>query len=210
MELRNGEVDQNLPGDVLRSVRIANLGNPLAAGGQPSQAAAGDNLVKGMLTEVQILDAGLGYIRPVERELNNLLSGERVLIFGLAGCYRDYRVGLRRYADLAEKIVGDVVSEVWVVVIHNPFVVGSWGWQLGKSSRLRLMSDAGGQWTTAVGLFDERRWLDLPSGAMAYALLVDDGVVEKLLVQGSSQTWSWETIENWVGSEGCCHGVSVR
>ncbi|PKO28727.1 MAG: hypothetical protein CVU32_00545 [Betaproteobacteria bacterium HGW-Betaproteobacteria-5] len=189
--------------DALHDSEFGNLNVSTEKSVSPFRVALGDNVARGVLREIQILNVELRNIRPVDRNLKDSLSGNKVAIFGLSGCYRDYSVKLNNYAGLAEKIVGKVVNEVWVVAIQNPFIVGVWGLQLGKRSYLRLMSDSGANWTSTIGLFDEQRYLEIPSGELIYALIVNDGVVEKILVQENNRALSWTTLEDWIELSRC-------
>jgi len=119
--------------------------------------------------------------------VQELTADRTVVLFAVPGaftptCSNQHVPGFIEDAD-ALRQVG--VEEIICVAVNDPFVLRSWGEQLGVGDRLRLLSDGNGAFTRALGM--ER---DMNSAAMGirskrYAMLVEDGHVAWLGVDES-------------------------
>jgi peroxiredoxin len=83
-----------------------------------------------------------------------------------------------------DKLKAKKVDEIWCVSVNDAFVMGAWGKDQKSQGKVRMMADGSALFTKALGLE-----MDLGSRGMGvrsqrYSMLVDDGVVKSLNVEG--------------------------
>jgi peroxiredoxin len=145
----------------------------------------GDRLPDGQLQEyIEVETAGCS-IGPNTFNVQDLVKGRKILIFGLPGAYTPtcsakHVPGYIRHYD-ALKSKG--VDEIWCMSVNDAFVMGAWGRDQGAAGKVRMMADGSADYTKKLGLE-----LDLVARGMGvrcqrFAMLVVDGVVAKLHVE---------------------------
>jgi peroxiredoxin len=145
----------------------------------------GDRLPEGQLQEyIEVETAGCS-IGPNSFNVQDLVKGRKILIFGLPGAYTPtcsakHVPGYIRHYD-ALKSKG--VDEIWCMSVNDAFVMGAWGRDQGAAGKVRMMADGSADYTKKLGLE-----LDLVARGMGvrcqrFAMLVVDGVVAKLHVE---------------------------
>jgi peroxiredoxin len=145
----------------------------------------GDRLPDGQLQEyIEVETAGCS-IGPNTFNVQDLVKGRKILIFGLPGAYTPtcsakHVPGYIRHYD-ALKSKG--VDEIWCMSVNDAFVMGAWGRDQGATGKVRMMADGSADYTKKLGLE-----LDLVARGMGvrcqrFAMLVVDGVVAKLHVE---------------------------
>jgi peroxiredoxin len=87
----------------------------------------------------------------------------------------------------AEALKAAGVDEIWCVSVNDAFVMGAWGREQHAGGKVRMMADGSAAFTQATGLT-----LDLMARGMGlrsnrYSMLVVDGVVKSLNVEGPGQ-----------------------
>ena len=146
---------------------------------------AGDRLPEGKLSESVEFDATCP-MPPKEVSVAEATKGKKVVIFALPGaftptCSAKHVPG---YVSSIDKLKAKKVDEVWCVATNDGFVMAAWGRDQKAIGKVRMMGDGSGMWTKALGLE-----LDLTARGMGvrsqrYSMLVDDGVVKSLNVEG--------------------------
>lgn len=116
-------------------------------------------------------------------------KGKKVVIFGVPGAYTPLCSAqhLPGYVEYADEIKAKGVDEIWCFAVNDAFVMASWGRDLLATGKVRMMADGSATYTKALGL--DR---DLTGGGMGirchrFAMIVNDGVVEYLGVEGSGE-----------------------
>ena len=146
----------------------------------------GDKLPSGMLQEFVEVEGDGCSLGPNSFEIDKLTQGRKIAVFALPGaftptCSAQHVPGFVKYA-AAFKAAG--VDEIWCISVNDAFVMGAWGRDQKTAGKVRMMADGSAAFTQATGLT-----LDLISRGMGlrsqrYSMLVDDGVVKTLNVEG--------------------------
>ncbi len=145
----------------------------------------GDRLPDGKLSESIEFDAACP-LPPKDVGVAEATKGKKVVIFALPGaftptCSAKHVPG---YVSGIDKLKTKGVDEVWCVATNDGFVMAAWGRDQKAIGKVRMLGDGSATWTKALGLE-----LDLTARGMGirsqrYSMLVDDGVVKSLNVEG--------------------------
>ncbi len=146
----------------------------------------GDKLPSGMLQEFVEVEGDGCSLGPNSFEIDKLTQGRKIAVFALPGaftptCSAQHVPGFVKHA-ADFKAAG--VDEIWCISVNDAFVMGAWGRDQKTAGKVRMMADGSAAFTQATGLT-----LDLISRGMGlrsqrYSMLVDDGVVKTLNVEG--------------------------
>jgi glutaredoxin/glutathione-dependent peroxiredoxin len=88
------------------------------------------------------------------------------------------------YLEQHAALVAAGVDEIWCLAVNDAFVMGAWARELGTAGKVRMLGDGSADFAKAAGLT-----LDLTARGMGlrsnrYSMLVKDGVVKSLNVEG--------------------------
>jgi len=111
----------------------------------------------------------------------DVFDGKRVVVFSLPGaftptCSNEQCPAFERLYD-EFKALG--VDDVVCITVNDAFVVYQWGRHLGLS-RVKILPDGSGHFTRRMGMLINKDHLGFGYRSWRYAMVVDDGVVEKL------------------------------
>jgi peroxiredoxin len=146
----------------------------------------GDKLPAGTLMEFNEVATEGCAIGPVPVDVTQATAGKTIALFALPGaftptCSAKHVPG---YVAQAEAFQAAGVDEIWCVSVNDAFVMGAWAKDQGTLGKVRMLADGSADFTKATGLT-----LDLTTRGMGlrsnrYAMLVKDGVVHTLNVEG--------------------------
>jgi len=149
----------------------------------------GDKLPDGTLTEMIETETPGCTIGPNAFQVSNLTKDKRIVIFGLPGAFTPTCSAkhVPSYTANYDKLKAKKVDEIWCVSVNDAFVMGAWGKDQKSQGKVRMMADGSALFTKAMGLE-----MDLTSRGMGvrsqrYSMLVDDGVVKSLNVEGAGK-----------------------
>ncbi len=150
----------------------------------------GQHLPAGKLTESVEFDANTGCAtNPQAHDVIEETRGKKIIIFGVPGAFTPLCSAqhLPGYLEYADQLKANGVDEIWCMAVNDAFVMASWGKDQDVNGTIRMMADGSAEYTKALGL--DR---DLTGGGMGircfrFAMLVDDGVVKYLGVEGSGE-----------------------
>ena len=77
------------------------------------------------------------------------------------------------------------VDTVACVAVNDPFVLGAWEEASGGKGKVLFLSDGNAEFTKKLGLEFDGSGLGLGTRSKRYAMLVQDGVVKALNIEGS-------------------------
>ena len=127
--------------------------------------------------------ARMGSEGPETVALSSLVSGRKVVIFGLPGAYTGTCTSahvpsfMRTKADFDAKGVDEIIC----VSVNDPFVMDAWGKSTGAADAgLTFLGDASGEMTKAMGLDFDAPPAGLYGRSKRYALYAEDGEVKVL------------------------------
>jgi len=146
----------------------------------------GDKLPPGTLYEYNDTETPGCPIGPTPVDIEALTRGKKVAIFGLPGaftptCSAKHVPG---YVQNIDALRAKGIDEVVCISVNDAFVMGAWGREQHANGKVRMLGDGSGEYTRKLGLE-----LDLIARGMGvrsqrYSMLVDDGVVKTLNVEG--------------------------
>ena len=123
--------------------------------------------------------------RPAKVSVHDLVSGKKVVIFAVPGaftptCSEQHLPGFVRHA---EAIKAKGIDEIVCVSVNDVFVMDAWGREQ-DADEIVMASDGNGEFTQAIGLVLDGSSFGLGSRSERYAMIVEDGLVTKLAIEG--------------------------
>ena len=146
----------------------------------------GDRLPAGTLQEYIEVEGNGCALGPNSFEIGALTAGKTIAVFALPGaftptCSAQHVPGYVKHAE-AFKAAG--VDEIWCVAVNDAFVMGAWGREQQTAGKVRMMADGSAAFTKATGLTLDLTERGLGLRSQRYSMLVVDGVVRTLNVEG--------------------------
>lgn len=141
----------------------------------------GDRLPAGRFTR-------LGASGPAEVLSEAVFAGRKVALFAAPGAFTPTcsNAHVPSFVRAADALRGKGVDEILCVAVNDPFVLKAWGAATGATGAgIGMLSDAGGDFTRALGMTYDAPAAGLIGRSRRYAMLVDDGVVKALNLEGS-------------------------
>jgi peroxiredoxin/glutaredoxin len=163
-----------------------------------------------------------------DRTTSELFGGKRVVAFGLPGAFTPTcsSAHVPRYDELADEFTARGVDSLMVISVNDPFVMEAWERDQG-TSRVTYLPDGNGALTAALGLLVDKSNLAFGKRSWRYAMVVNDGVIERAFVEPDQAGDPFEVSDAdsvlkaldadaapvdvvLVGREGCSFCVSAR
>jgi len=149
----------------------------------------GDKLPNTTLFEFIEVEGNGCSLGPNAFEVEKVTNGKTVAVFALPGaftptCSAKHVPGFVEKAD-AFKAAG--VDEIWCVSVNDAFVMGAWGRDQKTGGKVRMMADGSADFSKAVGLTLDLTARGLGLRSNRYSMLVKDGVVKTLNVEGPGE-----------------------
>ena len=88
------------------------------------------------------------------------------------------------YVELAADFRAAGVDEIWCISVNDAFVMGAWGRDQRTAGKVRVMADGSAEFAKATGLTLDLTARGLGLRSQRYSMLVKDGVVRTLNVEG--------------------------
>ena len=147
----------------------------------------GDKLPEGTLNEFIEVEGNGCSIGPNTFKVEDMVKGKKIAIFGLPGaftptCSAKHVPG---YVANYDKLRAKGVDEIWCVAVNDAFVMGAWGKDQSAAGKVRMVADGNGDFTKAVGLELDASGFGMGKRSKRYALIVNDGKVEQVLIDES-------------------------
>jgi peroxiredoxin len=117
-----------------------------------------------------------------------LLSGRKVVLFGLPGAYTGTCSTLHvpSFIRVADRLRAAGIDDIVCVSVNDPHVMHAWGEATGAlAAGIRMLSDADGAFTKAMGMDFTNAAAGFFGRSKRYALLADDGTVRVLNLEPS-------------------------
>ena len=114
----------------------------------------------------------------------SLFAGRRVVLFALPGAFTPTcsSAHLPRYDELHEEFRRAGIDELICLSVNDAFTMDAWGRALGVSN-VRLLPDGNAEFSRGMGMCVDRSDLGFGPRSWRYAMVVDDGVIEKMFVE---------------------------
>lgn len=119
-----------------------------------------------------------------------LFAGKKGVLFAVPGAFTPgcTKTHLPGYVENFDKLKSKGIDVVACVAVNDPFVMDAWGKSLGSSGKIRMLADAGGEFTRAIDVE-----LDA-SGALGnkrskrFSMVIEDGVVKAFNLEPEAGT----------------------
>ncbi len=146
----------------------------------------GDKLPAGTLYEYVEVEGEGCSIGPNAFEVDKATAGKKIAIFALPGAYTPTCSAqhVPGYVQHAADFKAAGVDEIWCISVNDAFVMGAWGRELGTQGKVRMMGDGSALFSQATGLTLDLTARGLGLRSNRYSMLVEDGVVKTLNVEG--------------------------
>ena len=118
-----------------------------------------------------------------ETSTSEILNKDKIILFGLPGAFTPgcSKKHLPSFLENAEKLKEKNIKKVFCISINDPFVMEAWGKNYNLKDELTLLADVKGDFTKSIGA--EFNWRGWGSRSNRYTMLLESGVVKKLIVE---------------------------
>jgi len=120
----------------------------------------------------------------VDRNTAELFAGKRVVAFALPGAFTPTCSSshVPRYDELADEFAQAGIDDIAVISVNDPFVMAAWERDQG-TTHVTYLADGNGELTSALGMLVDKSSLAFGGRSWRYAMVVNDGVVEKAFIE---------------------------
>lgn len=115
---------------------------------------------------------------------DELFKGKTVVVFSLPGAYTPTcsSAHLPRYNELAPVFRQNGVDDIICISVNDAFVMNEW--KVGQDAEnVTVIPDGNGDFTMGMGLLVDKRDLGFGMRSWRYAMLVKDGIIEKIFIE---------------------------
>ena len=149
----------------------------------------GDKLPGGTLYEFIEVEGNGCSLGPNAFDIHQATAGKTIALFALPGAYTPTCSAkhVPGYVDLHDQLKAAGVDEIWCVSVNDAFVMGAWGRDQKTGGKVRMMADGSADFARATGLTLDLSARGLGLRSNRYSMLVVDGVVRTLNVEGPGQ-----------------------
>jgi peroxiredoxin len=149
----------------------------------------GDTLPAVTLMEYVETEGGGCSLGPNPVEVAKAAAGKTIALFAVPGAYTPTCSAkhVPGYVDQYEALKAAGVDEIWCVSVNDVFVMGAWGRDQKVDGKVRMLADGSAEFAKATGLTLDLTARGLGLRSNRYSMLVKDGVVKTLNVEGPGQ-----------------------
>jgi peroxiredoxin len=146
----------------------------------------GDALPAVTLMEYVEVEGNGCSLGPNPVKLPEALAGKTVAVFAVPGAFTPTcsEKHLPGYVAKAEELKAAGVDEIWCLSVNDAFVMGAWGRDQKVAGKVRMIADGDAAFAKATGLTLDLNGKGLGLRSNRYSMLVKDGVVQTLNVEG--------------------------
>ncbi|WP_298668063.1 peroxiredoxin [uncultured Sphingomonas sp.] len=115
-------------------------------------------------------------------------KGRRVALFAVPGAFTPTCSAkhLPGYVEKHGELTGKGIDEVACTAVNDPFVMGAWA-KSSNAGDITMLADGNGEFAEAIGLTMDGSKFGLGKRSQRYSMIVNDGVVEQLNVEGPGE-----------------------
>ena len=137
--------------------------------------------------KVRVRDESIGGDNPYkweEKTTSSFFASKRVVLFSLPGAFTPTcsTFQLPGFEEKYDEIKSLGIDEVYCISVNDSFVMNAWA----KSQNLKnvkVIPDGNGQFTQEMGMLCQKRDKCFGQRSWRYAMIVNNGVVEKMFVE---------------------------
>jgi peroxiredoxin len=122
---------------------------------------------------------------PQDLKTDDLFRGKRVVLFSVPGAFTPtcHAKHLPGFVSKAGALREKGVDTIACMAVNDVFVMDAWGKQSNVGERIVMLADGNGDYARALGLEMDARGFGLGMRGQRFAIVVNDGVAEKVLVE---------------------------
>ena len=119
---------------------------------------------------------------------SDYFKGRRVAVFSVPGAFTPTCSAkhLPGFVAKAAELKAKGIDEIACTAVNDPFVMGVWG-KVNGSPDVTMLADGNGEFARALGLTMDGSGAGLGQRGQRFAMVVNDGVVEKLFVEAPGE-----------------------
>lgn len=116
-------------------------------------------------------------------------KGRRVALFSVPGAFTPTCSAkhLPGFVEQAAALKAKGVDEIACTAVNDAFVMGAWGKASGVDGKVTMLADGNGDFVKKLGLEMDGSKFGMGGRGQRFALVANDGVVEKLFVEGPGE-----------------------
>ena len=147
-------------------------------------------------SEIFVLENG----EPTKKNIEELLKGKKIIIFGLPGAYTSVCSAkhLPGYVNMHQKYKNKGVDYIICMSVNDPFVMNSWGKDNNVGDKIIMVGDPLLNFTKAIGAEIDKSGRGLGVRSNRYTMLVDDMKVLKLQEEKDTGSCEVSAAENFL------------
>jgi peroxiredoxin len=126
---------------------------------------------------------------PEKIETKEYFAGRRIALFSVPGAFTPTCSAkhLPGFVEKADAIKAKGIDEIVGTAVNDAFVMGAWGDSAGTEGKVTLLADGNGDFVKALGLDFDGSAFGMGTRGKRFAMIVDDGKVEKLFVEAPGE-----------------------
>ena len=132
---------------------------------------------------------GCTFIGGEWKDLNTseIFENKKIVVFALPGAFTPTCSSqqLPGYEEKYDQIKALGIDEVYCLSVNDAFVMGAWGEQQGAGGKVMMVGDGNAELTEKMGLTMDGSGFGMGTRSLRYSMIVRDGVVETLNVEGN-------------------------
>ncbi len=132
-------------------------------------------------------------------QAGDYFKGKRVALFSVPGAFTPTCSAkhLPGFVEKAAELKARGIDEIACTAVNDAFVMGAWN-QRDGSADITMLADGNGEFAQAIGLTMDGSGFGLGSRGQRFSMVVNDGVVEQLNVEGPGE-FKVSTAEHMLG-----------
>ena len=118
----------------------------------------------------------------------DLFARKRAVVFALPGAFTPTcsSTHLPGFVAHARRLADIGIDAVYCLSVNDSFVMNAWAKDQRIDGEVVMLPDGNGAFTRAMGMLVDKSELGFGERSWRYAMVVDDGVIEKLFVEDRS------------------------
>ena len=120
----------------------------------------------------------------VDVSSDELFSNKTVILFALPGAFTPTcsSTHLPRYNELAPVFAANGVDDIICLSVNDTFVMNAWS-EDQHAEKITFIPDGNGEFSEQMGMLVDKNDLGFGKRSWRYAMLVKDGVIEKMFIE---------------------------
>ena|SRR5687768_70066 len=122
---------------------------------------------------------------PQDVKTEDLFKGKKVVLFSVPGAFTPTcdAKHLPGFVEKAGALKAKGVDTIACMAVNDVFVMNAWGKHSNVGDKIVMLADGNGDYARALGLEMDGRGFGLGMRGQRFAIVVKDGVAEKVLVE---------------------------